>query len=73
MKWLSLVAQGRTHVYLGFFTIAGTVMHHYNHLDPNYIYFITVIMGFVLGHSVKEDYFQGKNGGPSGPTHESGR
>jgi hypothetical protein len=69
MQWLSFLAQGRTHVYLVFFTITGTVMHHYNHLDPTYIYFITVIMGFVLGHSVKEDFFQsknGKNGAPDG-------
>jgi hypothetical protein len=50
-QWLS----GRTTTFLVFFTLAGTTLHIWHRLDGTYIGFVTVIMGFVLGHSIKED------------------
>lgn len=49
--------QGRTTAFLIFFTVVGTVLQIVHRLDGTYIAFIGTIMGFVLGHSVKEDYF----------------
>ena len=49
--WLA----GRTTSFLAFFALMGTAMHWAHRLDPTYITFIGVIMGFVLGHSIKED------------------
>jgi len=48
---------GRTTTFLIFFTGAGTLLHIWHRLDTTFIGFITTIMTFVLGHSVKEDYF----------------
>jgi hypothetical protein len=52
-----VTSNGRTTAFLIFFTIVGTVLHILHRLDGTYIGFIGTIMGFVLGHSVKEDYF----------------
>jgi hypothetical protein len=49
--WLA----GRTTTFLAFFTLMGTAMHWAHRLDGTYIGFMTVTMGFVLGHSIKED------------------
>jgi len=49
--WLA----GRTTSFLAFFTLSGFGLHLFHRLDGTYIGFIGVIMGFVLGHSVKED------------------
>ena len=57
--WLA----GRTTSFLAFFTTMGTIMHWFHRLDPTYITFIGVIMGFVLGHSVKEDIQANKQAG----------
>lgn len=52
--------QGRhTALALGFFT-TGNIFHYLGRLDATYIGFMTTLMGFVLGHSVKEDYFADK-------------
>jgi len=50
--------QGRHTTAVAFFSIVGTIFHWFHRLDSTYITFITVMMGFVLGHSIKEDYFQ---------------
>lgn len=50
--------QGRTTAFIIFFTITGTTFQFFHRLDSTFISFVTVIMGFVLGHSVKEDYFK---------------
>lgn len=55
--WGALKSGGRTTTFLIFFTGAGTVLHICHRLDTTFIGFITTIMTFVLGHSVKEDYF----------------
>jgi hypothetical protein len=49
--WLA----GRTTTFLAFFTLTGFGLHLFHRLDGTYLGFIGVIMGFVLGHSVKED------------------
>jgi len=50
-SWLS----GRTTAFCVGFFICGTVFHWFHRLDSTYITFMTVLMGFVIGHSVKED------------------
>lgn len=49
--------QGRHTAAVCFFSIVGTVFHIYHLLDSTYISFVGMMMGFVLGHSIKEDYF----------------
>ena len=56
VNWL----QGRTTGWLISFFITGNLFHVFHRLDSTYITFITVMMGFVLGHSTKEDYFAQK-------------
>jgi hypothetical protein len=55
-----VVLQGRTTAFLGGFFVMGHLMHFLHRLDGTYITFMTTLMGFVLGHSIKEDYFGGK-------------
>lgn len=62
MKTIFDWVQGRTTAFLVFFAIVGTVFHWFHRLDGTYITFVGVIMGFVLGHSVKEDLLT-----PKGP------
>lgn len=54
--------QGRHTAALLAFFISGNVFHYFHRLDSTYITFMTVFMGYVLGHSVKEDIFAGKTG-----------
>lgn len=54
-------AHGRHTLFAGAFFAVGTVFHWYHRLDATFIGFMATLMGFVFGHSVKEDYFaQGK-------------
>jgi hypothetical protein len=48
---------GRTTAFCVAFFVTGNVMHALHRLDGTYIAFMGALMGFVLGHSVKEDYF----------------
>jgi hypothetical protein len=48
---------GRTTAFLAAFFVTGHVMHVLHRLDGTYITFMVTLMGFVLGHSVKEDLF----------------
>lgn len=50
--------QGRTTAFIGAFFVAGHVMHWYHRLDATYVAYMGTLLSFVLGHSVKEDYFQ---------------
>ena len=53
-------AQGRTTAFcLGFF-VSVNVLHYLHRLDATYIAFMGTLMGFVLGHSAKEDHFATK-------------
>jgi len=48
---------GRTTAFCIAFFVSGNVLHAVHRLDGTYIAFMGALMGFVLGHSVKEDYF----------------
>jgi hypothetical protein len=52
--------QGRTTAFCVAFFAAGNVLHILHRLDQTYIMFMATLMGFVVGHSIKEDYFAGK-------------
>ena len=54
ITWL----QGRTTGWLISFFITGNVFHITHRLDATYITFMTTFMTFVIGHSIKEDYFK---------------
>jgi hypothetical protein len=51
---------GRTTAFLASFFVLGHVMHFLHRLDGTYIAYMGALMGFVLGHSVKEDMFPDK-------------
>ena len=46
---------GRSTGFLGSFFIVGNVLHYLHRLDGTYIGFMTALLGFVIGHSIKED------------------
>lgn len=46
---------GRTTAFSGAFFVAGNVLHFFHRLDATYISYMGVLMGFVIGHSIKED------------------
>lgn len=54
--------QGKTTGWLAAFFVSGNVLHWCHRLDATYITFFTTFMGFALGHSIKEDWFEKKNG-----------
>lgn len=56
--------QGRTTTFLVFFALVGTVFHWFHRLDSTYIGFMTVVMTFVLGHSIKDDVSAANGIGP---------
>lgn len=49
------ILQGRTTTFLVAFFLSGNVLHCVHRLDSTYITFMGVLMGYVLGHSIKED------------------
>jgi uncharacterized membrane protein YagU involved in acid resistance len=53
--------QGRHTGFAVYFAVVGTVLQCYHKLDMNYIALIGAIQAFVLGHSIKCDYFESKN------------
>ena len=53
---------GRTTTFCVAFFAMGNVLHFLHRLDWMYIGFMSTLMGFVVGHSVKEDYFSAKGG-----------
>ena len=60
-KWVFSVLSGRTTAFCGAFFVTGNVMHAMHRLDGTYIAFMGALMGFVIGHSVKEDVFTAKD------------
>jgi hypothetical protein len=46
--------QGRHTSFVAAFFVVGNVLHWLHRLDGTYIAFMSSLMGFVLGHSVKE-------------------
>lgn len=57
-------AHGRHTLFAFAFFVVGTAFHYFHRLDQIYIEFMTVLMGFVLGHSIKEDYFTDRKDQP---------
>lgn len=56
IKWFA----GR-HTMFAFLELAlGTVLAWFGHLDLAYVALVGTVQGLVLGHSVKEDYFDKK-------------
>jgi hypothetical protein len=53
--------QGRHTAFAAAFFILGNVMHWFHRLDATYITFMGTLMGFVLGHSVKESMLPDDN------------
>lgn len=58
---------GRSTAFFAAFFVSGNIFHHFHRLDSTYITFMTALLGFVVGHSAKEDYFAQKNSGPNIP------
>jgi hypothetical protein len=52
-RWL----QGRHTMFAIYFALVGTVLAWYHRLDINFIMLIGAVQSFVLGHSIKEDWF----------------
>jgi len=52
--------QGRHTTFVAFFAVVGTALQYFHRLDSTYIAFMTSLMGFVLGHSIKEDHYEAK-------------
>lgn len=50
---------GRTTAFSGAFFVTGNVLHWMHRLDATYISYMGVLMGFVIGHSIKEDFLKG--------------
>jgi hypothetical protein len=46
---------GRTTTFSAAFFVIGNVLHWLHRLDATYISYMGVLMGFVIGHSIKED------------------
>jgi hypothetical protein len=59
-------AHGRHTLFTMGFFFSGNLMHWFHRLDGTYITFMVTLLGFVLGHSVKEDYFGKPPGPPQG-------
>jgi len=51
---ITSMLQGRHTAFISAFFVVGHVLHWYHRLDSTYIAFMGTLMGFVLGHSVKE-------------------
>lgn len=49
------MARGRTTLFAAAFFVTGNVLHWFHRLDGTYITFMGTLLGFILGHSVKED------------------
>lgn len=62
-KKLVIFAQGRHTLFAGVELILGTFLAWFHRLDMSYVALCTAIQGLVLAHSLKEDYFNIKNGG----------
>jgi hypothetical protein len=56
--------QGRSTVFAIFFAISATVLAAFGKLTDSYVHVIFAIQGYVLGHSIKEDYFKSGNSCP---------
>jgi hypothetical protein len=54
--------KSRTTLFCAAFFVSGNLLHWFHRLDSIYMTFMVTLLGFVFGHSVKEDYFATKPG-----------
>lgn len=54
-------ANGRSTAFAAFFTGFGSLLAWYNKLTPTYVALVTAVQGYVVLHSVKEDFFAKKD------------
>jgi hypothetical protein len=54
-------SQGRSTLFAAFFSVSGTTLAWFNKLTPAYVSLVLAIQGYVVLHSVKEDYFEKKD------------
>jgi hypothetical protein len=50
--------EGKCSSFFLFYAIAGITLQWLHRLDQTYIAFMVAHLGFVLGHSAKQDYFE---------------
>lgn len=65
--------QGKSTMFFVGFFITGNILQYLNKLDATWITFMTALLGYVVGHSFKEDKHEqnmaiitGKNNGDNG-------
>ena len=61
IKRLFTWVNGRSTAFAAFFTGFGSLLAWYNKLTPAYVALVTAVQGYVVLHSVKEDYFSKKD------------
>ena len=64
--------QGRHTLFCVSFFVSGTALQIVHRLDGTYISFMTVLLGFVLGHSIKEDHYAGSGSNGSDGNSDQG-
>jgi hypothetical protein len=60
IKRLLAWPQGRTTTFAAFFALFGSILAWFSRLTPTYIALVTALQGYVVVHSIKEDYFDKK-------------
>jgi len=55
-------------VFAFYFTLYGSLLQWFHRLDFNYIMLIAAIQAFLLGHQVKDSYFDFKSNDTKPPT-----
>jgi hypothetical protein len=61
------VTRGRSTAFFLLFFISGNVMAYFGKLNGDYITFVGVLGGLILGHSGQENYFATKSGAKIAP------
>ena len=56
---------GRTTAFCALFFVSGNVLQWAHRLDATYIAFMGTLLGAIIGHSVKEDWFAANPGTPA--------
>ena len=59
--------QGRSTLFAVFFTASAFLLAEQGKLSDQYVHVIFAVQGYVLGHSIKEDYFKPDCDHPKAP------
>ena len=65
---LTKICQGRSTMFFTGFFVVGTISHFLRRLDQTYILYMGTLLSYIVGHSVKDDYFAKKNSDGSDPS-----